>query len=169
MTAFYEAPLRVAMGGRFGGPLTFLFGKVSIWRRLSLLPGNFRPETVTWLLVGHSVTNQMLASVCPRQRKILASARLSELRLAGSYTHAFCRALPLQGIHRHTAGIPKCHQNQPRHPPSHLLSKNQSTTVRAHWQDKGQGVASYSSSHPHETPHHPSGGGKLQQVGDRRK
>ena len=37
------------MGGHFGEHLTSLFEKVSIWRRLSLLPRNFRPEAVLWL------------------------------------------------------------------------------------------------------------------------
>lgn len=40
---------RIAMGGHSGEHLTSLFEKVSIWRRLSLLPGNFRPEAGLWL------------------------------------------------------------------------------------------------------------------------
>lgn len=38
----------IAVGGHFGEHLTSPFEKVSVWKRLSLLPGNFRTEAITW-------------------------------------------------------------------------------------------------------------------------
>lgn len=89
---------RIAVGGRFGEHLTSLFEKVSIWRRLSLLPGNFRPEAILWLLDGHPVTNQMLASVCPRASPWPPAdfPLLAECWLPGVYKHTFCGASPWQ-------------------------------------------------------------------------
>lgn len=63
------------MGGHLGEPLTLLLEKVSIWRRLSLLPGNFRAEAVLYFLDGPPC-HKPDVGLCLPQGEPPASSRL---------------------------------------------------------------------------------------------
>ena len=85
----------MAVGGHFGEHLTSLFKKVSIWRRLSLLPRNFRPEAVLWLF-GWPPCHEPDVGLCLPQGEPLAPPAefplVAEHWLPGDYKNTFCRA-----------------------------------------------------------------------------
>lgn len=93
----------IAVGGHFGAHLTSLFEKVSIWRRLSLLAGNFRPEAFPWLF-GRPPCRKPDVGLCLPQGEPLASSGLSPPCRAG------CQGVvrvPSAGPRRcHTASVP---------------------------------------------------------------
>lgn len=87
------------MGGHFGKHLTPLLEKVSVWRGLSLLPGNRRPEAVPWFF-GRPPCHKPDVGLSLPQGEPLASSRLpliAERWLPGSYKRVLCRASSQQG------------------------------------------------------------------------
>lgn len=71
---------RIAAGGHSGEHLTSLFEKVSIWRRLSLLPGNFSPEAGLWLFRWPPCRKSDVGLFAPWQAPGLQQTVLSLLR-----------------------------------------------------------------------------------------
>lgn len=117
---------RTAVGGHFSEPLTSLFEKVSIWRWLSLLPGNFRPEAGPWLF-GWPSCHKPDVGLCLPQGEPLASSRRSPGRWSAGCPGVIkvCSWGLLLGSLATVcvAGTEKPDQNSPAG--SHLLTGNQ--------------------------------------------